>query len=110
MLARMKHVTDSMAFRIPAEHPSLPGHFPGRPVVPGVVLLDRVLEAIERVHPTLSALRLPQVKFLRPLLPEQDARIELESECGGDQATPVRWRFRILRDDETIARGEVVAG
>ena len=38
-----------MRFTIPDDHPSLPGHFPGHPVVPGVVLLDRVLQAIEQV-------------------------------------------------------------
>ncbi len=27
---------------IPADHPSLPGHFPGRPIVPAVVILDEV--------------------------------------------------------------------
>ena len=39
-----------MRFTVPHDHPSLPGHFPGRPVVPGVVLLDRVLAAIEAAH------------------------------------------------------------
>ncbi len=91
-----------MDFRIPADHPSLPGHFPGRPVVPGVVLLDRVLEAIEAEGAKIGALRFPQVKFLRPLLPEETARIEL-------QARESRWRFRILRGEELIASGEVQA-
>jgi 3-hydroxymyristoyl/3-hydroxydecanoyl-(acyl carrier protein) dehydratase len=50
-----------MRFSIPSDHPSLPGHFPGRPVVPGVVLLDRVVAAIESVHGPLPPLRLPQV-------------------------------------------------
>ena len=39
-----------MQFSIPHDHPSLPGHFPGRPIVPGVVMLERVLEAIELTH------------------------------------------------------------
>jgi len=89
-----------MEFRIPADHPSLPGHFPDRPVVPGVLLLDRVLEAIEAMGAEPGAVRLPQVKFLRPLLPEQQARIELEAMSQG-------WRFRILRGAEPIASGEV---
>ena len=28
------------SFRVEADHPALEGHFPGRPIVPGVVLLD----------------------------------------------------------------------
>ncbi|MCL1635036.1 hypothetical protein M2650_10385 [Luteimonas sp. SX5] len=96
----MKPAVASLEFRIPAGHPSLPGHFPGRPVVPGVVLLDKVLEAIENTGAPLGALRLPQVKFVQPLLPEQTATIEL-------QADAPRWRFRILRGDALIASGEV---
>ena len=90
---------------IPADHPCLPGHFPGRPIVPGVVVLDRVLAAIEAQHGALGVLRMPQVKFLQPLLPEQPARIELSLSDAVD--APPRWRFRVLRDDMLIASGEV---
>lgn len=92
-----------MVFVIAADHPSLPGHFPGRPLVPGVVLLDRVLAAIEARHGPPGPLRLPQVKFLQPLRPGEAARIEL------DGAAP-RWRFRVLCGEAVLARGEVVAG
>lgn len=108
MLAPMTPAAASLDFRIPADHPSLPGHFPGCPVVPGVVLLDRVLDAIERTHAPLAALRLPQVKFVQPLLPEQPARIELLADQAGQRETVSRWRFRVLRGDELIASGEVV--
>ena len=91
-----------MQFSIPSDHPSLPGHFPGRPIVPGVVLIDRVLDAIEASHGPLGALRLPQVKFAQPLLPDEIAQVELDGE------TP-RWRFRVLRGDTLLASGEVVA-
>ena len=90
---------------IPADHPCLPGHFPGQPIVPGVVVLDRVLAAIEAQHGALGPLRMPQVKFLQPLLPEQPARIELSLSDAVD--APPRWRFRVLRDDMLIASGEV---
>jgi len=98
------------AFVIAADHPSLPGHFPARPLVPGVVLLDRVLDAIDAEHsgpglaPSRGSLRLPQVKFLQPLLPGEAARVELQR-SEGDAS---RWRFRVLRADDLLATGEVV--
>lgn len=93
-------------FSISIDHPALPGHFPGRPIVPGVVVLDRVLAAIEAQHGALGPLRMPQVKFLQPLLPGQSARIELEPSTQAQDDAP-RWRFRIWRDDALIASGEV---
>lgn len=89
-----------MQFAVPPAHPSLPGHFPGQPVVPGVVVLDHVLEAIEALHGPLGALRLPQVKFVQPLLPGQVADIALEGDAP-------RWRFRVTRNGDAIASGEV---
>ena len=93
-------------FTVPASHPSLPGHFPGGPVVPGVVLLAHVQAAIEAAHGPLPALRLPQVKFMRPLLPGEPAVIELEPREGAADAR--RWRFRVLReaDGAVLASGE----
>ena len=91
-----------MQFVVPADHPSLPGHFPGHPLVPGVVVLDRVLAVIEATHGPLGAVRLPQVKFLQPLLPGETADIELVG------AAP-RWKFRVLRGEALVASGEVAA-
>jgi len=90
-----------MQFSIPADHPSLPGHFPGQPIVPGVVVLERVLEAIEATQGPLGPLRLPQVKFVQPLLPGEVADILLDGDAP-------RWRFRVLRAQALIASGDVV--
>lgn len=92
-----------MDFVVDAAHPSLSGHFPGNPIVPGVVVLNRVVEAIEALHGPRASMRLPQVKFLQPLLPGEPARIEL------DGAAP-RWKFRVLRGDTLLASGEVADG
>lgn len=106
-------------FVIPADHPSLPGHFPGRPLVPGVVLLERVMAAVESdckvlgLGPPHGSWGLPKVKFLQPLLPGQTARIELErvgteSPGGSDPGgRGLRWHFRVLRDATVLASGEV---
>ena len=93
-----------MTFTVPHAHPALPGHFPGRPVVPGVVVLERVMEAIEAAHGPLGALRLPQVKFVQPLLPGERADIAIEAVAGDSP----RWKFRVTRDAVAIASGEVV--
>ena len=84
-------------FLIAASHPALPGHFPGNPVVPGVVLLDHLIVAIARVW-GLHVIGLPQVKFLRPLRPEQQAQTQLEREAG-------RVRFKITAGENVIASG-----
>lgn len=92
-----------MQFSIPDDHPCLPGHFPGRPLVPGVVVLEQVLRAIEaEAGVALETLRLPQVKFVAPLLPGQGARVELQGQAP-------RWKFGVWRGAELLARGEVVA-
>lgn len=91
----------SSDLRVDPGHPSLPGHFPGRPVVPGVVLLDAVVEALERrLGPGVRVCALPQVKFLQPLLPGEHARIDLSLQLP-------RVRFRIERGETLVASGEL---
>lgn len=92
-----------MKFVVAADHPCLPGHFPGRPLVPGVVLLERAIEALQAQHGALPGLRLPQVKFLRPLSPGETAQVEL------DALGPSRWRFRVRRGEDVLATGEIAA-
>lgn len=94
-----------MSFVIDPSHPSLPGHFPGAPVVPGVLVLERVVAAIEAAHGPLGAIRLPQVKFVQPLLPGEQAEVEL-AEVAIEGEAP-RWRFRVLRGEALVASGEV---
>ena len=58
---------------IAAEHPAFAGHFPGRPMLPGVALVAEVLEAAS-ADPTLAgaigaAPQISVVKFLAPVLP-----------------------------------------
>jgi 3-hydroxyacyl-[acyl-carrier-protein] dehydratase len=91
------------SFQVAADHPCLAGHFPGRPVVPGVLLLEHVLCAVETwTGSAPGTLHLPQVKFRAPLLPEQDAVIDLER-------STTRVRFVIRHGDEVIASGEIGA-
>jgi 3-hydroxyacyl-[acyl-carrier-protein] dehydratase len=85
--------------RIPGAHPALPGHFPGRPIVPGVILLQRVLDEAERwLGRALPIRALPQAKFAAPLLPEQSAELELR--LSGNEL-----RFSITRNAQVLTQG-----
>lgn len=89
-------------FTVPASHPSLPGHFPGMPVVPGVVVLDLVLRAAsDWQRRAVSVSGLKQVKFLAPLLPEERADVALE--VAGEALS-----FRVARGGQLIAQGTFV--
>lgn len=66
-------------FTIEYGHPALEGHFPGNPVVPGVVLLDHAMALLESVHGDfMTPIEVPRVKFLRPVLPGQTVRVSSE--------------------------------
>ncbi len=66
------------SFTIQATHPSLKGHFPGNPVVPGVVILDEVINIIKTLKPDLILDTIPMVKFTHPLLAEQEVSVEIK--------------------------------
>lgn len=76
-------------FVLDADAACLDGHFPGRPVIPGVVLLDAALTAFGLSGPV----RIAQAKFLRPCAPgmpldmlldeRDDGRLELRMEHEG---------------------------
>jgi 3-hydroxymyristoyl/3-hydroxydecanoyl-(acyl carrier protein) dehydratase len=85
--------------RFAADHPSLPGHFPGRPLVAGVLLLERVADALRAWRgERLACVR--EAKFVAPLEPEQTAELRLTP--AGAQV-----RFELRRDGTLLARGLV---
>ena len=91
--------------RIPADHPSLAGHFPGAPIVPGVVILDEVLSTVAewRRGSRLSGIRF--VKFLAPIQPGQSFTIALDAPENGNQID-----FCCRMDGRVVVEGRLEIG
>lgn len=67
-----------LSFSIPQNHPSFPGHFPGNPIVPGVLLLERVMaHAQSQASESLEHFALLNVKFLAPVAPGDKLNLTL---------------------------------
>ncbi len=80
------------AVTVPAGHPAIAGHFPGDPIVPAVLILSLVEEAVAERFPDVVLGTLQNARFHRPLRPEQGCRIETEK-------TGERIAFRVLLND-----------
>jgi 3-hydroxyacyl-[acyl-carrier-protein] dehydratase len=86
-------------FCVSPDHPCLPGHFPGHPLVPGVLVLEHVARALRDWRNQRLA-RVREVKFLAPLHPREVAELELTSRSG-------QVRFEMRCDGKVLARGAI---
>ena len=94
----MKH---SRPLEIAAVHPAFAGHFPDRPILPGVVLLN---EAARLIGDALAAeaprlWEVERVKFLQPALPGDRLQLSWETTRAGAVS------FRIERAGRPLAVG-----
>ena len=67
------------------DHPASQGHFPGNPIIPGAVLLDETLRAIEAgLDAGLAPFRIRSAKFLHPARPGDRVQIEFSRTDRGE--------------------------
>ena len=53
----------------PPDHPCYVDHFPGDPIVPGALLIQWIISAIEENNGAVSVVAVSSIKFMRPVYP-----------------------------------------
>lgn len=84
------------ALRIARDHPAYAGHFPGHPILPGVVLLA---EALAALGAQVKGASLDNAKFLLPVTPGMELELEHETLSSGAV------RFEIRAREGVVAMG-----
>jgi 3-hydroxymyristoyl/3-hydroxydecanoyl-(acyl carrier protein) dehydratase len=84
------------------EHPVFAGHFPQQPIVPGALLLDAALQAIEAGQPSgagAARYHVAAVKFFRPVGPGEALSLSLTRAPDG------RFQFEWRSGANCVASG-----
>ena len=102
--------TTHKQINISSEHPSLSGHFPENPVLPGVVILGHVRSCIEEWKQcAIADSQLKSVKFLSPFLLSETSsqllHIMLQEKTGSEATSTTKIEFRCLQNESLIAQG-----
>lgn len=85
---------------IPTDHPAYAGHFPGQPILPGVVLLDRVLHAVaSREDLPLALATIRSAKFPSPVRVGEALCLNYATTAGAV------FRFEVLAGERLVASG-----
>lgn len=89
---------------IAAGHPAYAGHFPGRPILPAVVLLAEALaEVAALTGKDATHWSLQQAKFARPVSPGEALTLACDGAANGTM------RFEIRAGDALVASGSFAA-
>lgn len=94
----------AFAWTVPNDHPAFAGHFPGHPIVPGVLLLDRaILFAEDLTQRHACNWQVGNAKFLSPARPGEMLTFTLQRKLNGSVT------FTARADGRDIASGSLTS-
>ncbi|MBN6743860.1 MULTISPECIES: 3-hydroxyacyl-ACP dehydratase FabZ family protein [Acidithiobacillus] len=90
-------------FSIPAQHPVFAGHFPGHPIVPGVMLIDEVIHTVESTtgQAMTTGGHITMAKFYSPASPGEVLTLCFDTRADASIA------FEIHANNRRIAAGDL---
>jgi 3-hydroxymyristoyl/3-hydroxydecanoyl-(acyl carrier protein) dehydratase len=100
-------LTVTSVFSFPPSFAGFGGHFPGNPVLPGIVQLSTIRYAAEQaVQKRLRPVNINRTKFRAMIKPDQQVHIRLDFKAVGGQ---YHGRFQIRDSNkEMIASGQYI--
>lgn len=94
----------SVAIAVPPDGPLFEGHFPGRPILPGIAELLLIARALAPGGDAASVCAIPFARFRGLVLPSD--RLEVDAVPRGDDGV----RFEARRTGEVVANGALSFG
>jgi 3-hydroxyacyl-[acyl-carrier-protein] dehydratase len=94
---------------VTVDDPNLQGHFPGDPLMPGVLLVEAMAQTAGLLLPEGSSAVLAQIKearFRQPVVPGDQVRIEAVRRTG--LGTLHRFSLQACVDGSPVAEAEIV--
>lgn len=105
-------------YRTITEHPIFAGHFPGKPILPGVVQVEMMAQATSfvivpllkgRTYPNLDValLSVSEAKFRKPIIPEMD--LVIKTKCEKSRGPMLTSSCKIYFEDQLMSEATVMA-
>ena len=98
-------MSNTITLMVPAQHPAFAGHFPGAPLLPGVVLLDEMFHSLGDAG--AGGWFVSSAKFLHPVRPGETLTLEHNVLASGS----IRFVIRTAREPDAgalVATGTLV--